>query len=141
MRLWSLHPGYLDAKGLTACWREGLLAKAVISKRTKGYRHHPQLERFRLHPRPVGAVNEYLSGLKDEASRRGYAFDARKIAPIHKGPKIPVTAGQARYELSHLKRKLWRRDRRRYLQLRKVRTPLLHPLFRMVRGGKESWER
>jgi hypothetical protein len=30
MRLWSLHPRYLDAKGLQAVWREGLLAKKVL---------------------------------------------------------------------------------------------------------------
>ncbi|WP_368086417.1 pyrimidine dimer DNA glycosylase/endonuclease V [Nitrosomonas sp. Nm34] len=26
MRLWSIHPKYLDAKGLLALWREGLQA-------------------------------------------------------------------------------------------------------------------
>ncbi|MFR6354685.1 pyrimidine dimer DNA glycosylase/endonuclease V, partial [Akkermansia sp.] len=27
MRLWSLHPSYLDSAGLVALWREGLLAR------------------------------------------------------------------------------------------------------------------
>lgn len=27
MRLWSLHPRYLDSKGLVALWCEALLAK------------------------------------------------------------------------------------------------------------------
>ena len=36
MRLWSLHPRYLDAKGLVALWREGLLAQAVLKGQTKG---------------------------------------------------------------------------------------------------------
>lgn len=31
MRLWSVHPGWLDAKGLVAAWREGLLARAVLA--------------------------------------------------------------------------------------------------------------
>jgi carboxyl-terminal processing protease len=31
MRLWSLHPKYLDAQGLVALWREALLAKAVAT--------------------------------------------------------------------------------------------------------------
>jgi len=31
MRLWSLHPRYLDAKGLVALWREGLLAQKVLA--------------------------------------------------------------------------------------------------------------
>ena len=30
MRLWSLHPCYLDPAGLVAVWREGLLARAVL---------------------------------------------------------------------------------------------------------------
>ncbi|HEU5178767.1 MAG TPA: pyrimidine dimer DNA glycosylase/endonuclease V, partial [Burkholderiales bacterium] len=30
MRLWSLHPKYLDARGLVALWREALLAQAVL---------------------------------------------------------------------------------------------------------------
>ena len=46
MRLWSLHPKYLDIKGLVACWREGLLARKVLLDQTKGYKNHPQLIRF-----------------------------------------------------------------------------------------------
>jgi hypothetical protein len=44
MRLWSLHPCHLDAKGLVALWREGLLAQKVQACETNGYRNHPQLE-------------------------------------------------------------------------------------------------
>ena len=47
MRIWSLHPQYLDRQGLTAAWREGLLAQKVLTGTTKGYRNHPQLRRFR----------------------------------------------------------------------------------------------
>lgn len=141
MRLWSIHPKYLDAKGLVACWRESLLAKAVLSGKTKGYRHHPQLERFRSHPSPVGAINEYLNALLKEALSRGYAFDRKKVVRIRSARKITVTSGQAAYELSHLKKKLQKRDRRKYLSLRSTRIPELHPLFRMVEGKIEAWER
>jgi hypothetical protein len=48
MRIWSIHPKYLDIKGLVALWREALLAKHVLEGRTKGYRNHPQLDRFKL---------------------------------------------------------------------------------------------
>ena len=139
--MWSLHPSYLDARGLVACWRESLLAKAVLSGQARGYRHHPQLERFRLHPQPLRAINQYLSGIYEEASHRAYVFDGTKIGPKRAARRIPVTSGQARYELLHLKRKLWKRDRRRYLLLQDVSTPALHPMFRMVPGGKASWER
>ena len=47
MRLWSLHPKYLDPQGLVALWREALLAQAVLRGNTRGYLNHPQLLRFR----------------------------------------------------------------------------------------------
>jgi len=47
VRIWSLHPKYLDRQGLTACWREALLAQAVLNGATRGYTRHPQLVRFR----------------------------------------------------------------------------------------------
>ncbi len=141
MRLWSLHPQYLDARGLTACWREALLAKTVLAGRTRGYRRHPQLQRFRAHRFPVQAVNGYLNGLYEEACRRGYSFDRRKVGKSVAGLRIPVTSGQAWYELSHLKQKLRQRDRQAYRRLQSVTKPRLHPLFRKVAGGVESWER
>jgi len=38
MRLWTLHPRYLDPKGLVTAWREALLAQKVLSGATRGYR-------------------------------------------------------------------------------------------------------
>lgn len=63
VRIWSLHPAQLDRQGLLACWRETLLAQAVLLGRTRGYTRHPQLERFRALPDPVGAVGRYLVDL------------------------------------------------------------------------------
>src|SRR5579862_5032823 len=79
MRLWTLHPKYLDAKGLVALWREALLAQKVLRGKTKGYRHHPQLARFKAHENPVVALAAYLREVHKEAKRRGYAFDGSKI--------------------------------------------------------------
>ncbi len=141
MRLWSLHPGYLDAKGLVACWREALLAKAVLSRKTKGYRHHPQLKRFRSHPSPIAAINLYLNALYKEAVSRNYSFDRRKIGRIQSMRKIPVPSGQALYEMEHLKKKLQKRDQKKYRSLCKIKIPSLHPLFKMVEGEIEHWER
>jgi hypothetical protein len=142
MRLWSLHPKHLDAKGLVALWREGLLARAVLLGRTRGYRQHPQLERFRRRSSPVAALDAYLGSVLEEAARRGYAFDAGKLGR-RRGPaprRHPVTVGQLAYEWEHLLAKLRRRDRRRWLALRTAE-PEPHPSFRVVRGGVESWER
>ena len=112
MRIWSLHPAHLDRAGLVACWRESLLAQAVLAGRTRGYRHHPQLERFRAAESPTAAVGAYLWGLHHEAAGRGYRFDSSRIdAPEDgcTGISLPVTDGQMRLERRHLEAKLARR--------------------------------
>jgi hypothetical protein len=106
MRLWSLHPRYLDARGLVALWREALLAQKVLHGDTRGYRKHPQLTRFKQQPDPQAAIAAYLREVQREAERRGYHFDAGKIAPHAPAKIIPVTAGQLAYELTHLTAKL-----------------------------------
>jgi hypothetical protein len=141
MRLWSLHPGYLDAKGLVACWREGLLARKVLQGGTKGYQHHPQLERFRESVDPVELIDAYLIAVYEEAHKRGYKFERGKIGLGNSDRKIAVTDGQLRYEVSHLKKKLGKRDRERYAEIVNLRDPEPHPLFHVVSGGIETWER
>ena len=101
MRLWSLHPKYLDPQGLVALWREGLLARAVLRGETKGYRHHPQLARFASHASPRSAINAYLRAVYEEAVERGYEFDRRKIGPSRSVAQIAVPRGQLLYEWQH----------------------------------------
>ena len=141
MRLWSLHPKYLDAKGLVAVWREGLLALAVLSGKTRGYRNHPQLERFRQQEQPVKAIRAYLAAIHAEAASRGYHFDARKIRGARSLRVLPVTEGQLLYELEHLKRKLRERDKKKLSELAKIRMPDPHPVFHRVAGSREAWEK
>jgi hypothetical protein len=141
MRLWTIHPMYLDAKGLTALWREGLLARAVLRGQTKGYRHHPQLTRFRSHASPLALINTYLAAVAVEADQRGYAFDRRKIGPGRRGVVLSATQGQLTYEWRHLLRKLRARSPVRYAQWRREAHPKPHPLFRIVPGNVASWER
>lgn len=145
MRLWSLHPRHLDRQGLTGGWREALLAQAVLAGRTRGYRSHPQLERFRAHPDPERAIGAFLSGLADEATARGYRFDRTRIDhPPRAGSepsRIKVTDGQVAHEWTHLLTKLERRSPERWERDRRLDAPDLHPLFDVVPGGIESWER
>ena len=141
MRLWTLHPRYLDAAGLVALWREGLLARAVLRGRTSGYRHHPQLERFRSHPAPCTAINRYLSAVLAEAAVRGYAFNGRSIGAARGRIIITVSKGQLTHEWQHLLRKLRQRSPALYRRWREERSPKAHPLFRIVAGGVASWER
>ena len=141
MRLWSLHPRYLDAKGLVAVWREGLLARKVLQGRTKGYKHHPQLIRFREQPDVIGAIDRYLAAIADEAASRGYRFDRRKIGGKFSRTLMAVTEGQLRYELRHLKAKLRLRDRARFAALRRLARPEPHPSFKRVPGPLARWEK
>jgi hypothetical protein len=141
VRLWTLHPKYLDARGLVALWREALLARAVLSGRTRGYRHHPQLERFRAHGRPLGAINAYLRIVLIEARTRGYHFDSRKVGPAGRGIALRATRGQLACEWQHLLRKLRARSPELHRLHRRLRRLDRHPLFRIVAGPVESWER
>jgi len=141
VRLWTLHPRYLDAKGLVALWREGLLARAVLKGATKGYRHHPQLERFRSHASPLAAINSYLGTVATEAEKRGYSFDRRKIGPRRRGITLNATHGQLAYEWKLLLRKLRARSPGLYARWRSDAHPEPHPLFEIARGGVQSWER
>jgi hypothetical protein len=138
MRLWSLHPSLLDPKGLVALWREGPLAQKVLRGKTRGYRSHPQLHRFRQSGQPVAAISAYLRAVHDEAARRGYAFDPSKIAGGRRRMSLTVTRGQLAFEYQHLKEKLRRRDPERFRRIGRV-TP--HPLFVVVTGDIEPWER
>jgi len=141
MRLWSLHPRYLDAKGLTALWREGLLARKVLKNETRGYRDHPQLARFRVQEDSVAAIDFYLRAVYEESLRRGYHYDQSKIGVGHPVSLIPLPDGQLRYELDHLKEKLRRRDPQRYEMLLPLHDATPHPLFRVVPGGIAAWEK
>lgn len=141
MRLWTLHPKYLDRQGLTALWREGLLAQAVLRGRTRGYRAHPQLDRFRASRRPIGLIAAYLHAVWREACRRGYHYDRRRISGRPAPGRIPVSRGQVEWEWDHLRRKLHARSPRDLERWGNVRTPQLHPVFRAVPGGPAPWER
>jgi len=156
MRLWSLHPRHLDRQGLTGCWRETLLAQAVLAGRTRGYRSHPQLERFRAQAEPLLAIGEYLEVLAEEASTRGYRFDRSRIdrrparvdeeapdgaATDGEVPRIPVTSGQLDLEWRHLLHKLEERSADRWERAHALEGPTAHPLFEVVAGPVESWER
>ena len=141
MRLWTLHPKYLDRAGLLALWREALLAQAVLKGETRGYRNHPQLIRFRNHPRPRAAIRVYLTGILGEAQRRGYHFNPAKIGPCSDVQAIPATRGQLLCERDHLLGKLIVRDPAAWRLLMAADELESHPLFIVCAGEVETWER
>lgn len=140
MRIWSIHPKHLDTKGLIALWRETLLAKHVLEGKTKGYRNHPQLDRFKLMANPQNAINQYLSFIFEEATIRGYRFDRSKINWVYTPSIMLVTRGQIDYEIAHLLKKLETRDASRFEELMKRKEFDPHPMFKVIEGGIEKWE-
>lgn len=141
MRLWTVHPKYLDSRGLVSAWREALLARAVLRGQTRGYRHHPQLLRFLASPSPRSAINAYLAALVSEAQTRGYAFDRSKLGPVRRALRLSCTNGQLDYEWRHLLNKLHARSPAVYARWQNLSQPDPHPLFRIRAGGVEPWER
>jgi hypothetical protein len=140
MRIWSLHPEYLDVKGLVALWRETLLAKHVLEGKTKGYRHHPQLNRFRAATRPIDCLNQYLTVVYEEAEKRGYHFDKSKINPDFRQSRLTVTKGQIEFEKNHLLNKLKTRDIDKFNRLVSHENFSCNPLFYLIEGNVEDWE-
>jgi hypothetical protein len=145
MRLWSLHPKYLDAKGLVALWREALLAQAVLRGETRGYTNHPQLQRFRAqtqpHVQPLSAIAEYLTAVHAEALSRGYNFGYSKIGAIQTPTPMQVTSGQMEYERQHLLAKFAVRSPPLYQQYQLIAAFEPHPMFMVLAGEVEEWER
>jgi len=144
MRLWSIHPKYLDKKGLVALWREGLLAKKVLKGKTKGYKNHPQLQRFKEFKHPLLAINSYLYFVWREAKKRGYNFRKGKISSEKKFlGKIPVTKRQIDFEFSHLWKKLEKRDREKLgeIKIEEKNFPQVNPVFYIIEGGAEEGEK
>ena len=150
MRLWSIHPMYLDQKGLVACWCESLLAKKVLEGNTKGYKNHPQLNRFKENNH-LSNINLYLSIIHSESINRGYKFDSKKIdvdkikLDILQSSelKISVTRGQLVYEFQHILKKTSDRDLKWYDTLQLIKQPIeCNPIFQIKESAAiESWEK
>ena len=142
MRLWSIHPKYLDTKGLVAVWREGLLAKKVLEGKTKGYKNHPQLIRFIDSEIALETINQYLYGIYEESTIRKYNFDKSKLYKINsKRVELTVNIKQIEYEFELLKSKLKKRDLIKYNEISNTPVIELHPIFIRITGDIENWEK
>ncbi len=143
MRLWSVHPKYLDSQGLVALWREALLAKNVLLGLTKGYKNHPQLLRFIKSSSPEDYINKYLETIYIESIKRNYCFNKDKIDNFKEIKNIPVCSGQIDYEIIHLQKKLFIRNPVKYYENIKLLDSVTecNPLFYIINGNIESWER
>lgn len=136
-----MHPRYFDRQALTACWREGLLAQAVITEPGRGYSHHPQLLRFQQTDDPRAAIGDYLGAIVDEADARGYRFDRGKIRTIGAEARLTVNDAQLAYEWTHLLTKLQLRSPDVWERWRSIPSPDPHPSFIVIDGPIAEWER
>src|SRR5262249_36546318 len=141
MRIWSIHPRYLDSKGLIAVWRETLLAKKVLENKTRGYKNHPQLHRFKEAKQSLDCISQYLAEIYQETLRRNYSFDKKKFKRHFTVSSLTVTEGQLDFEINHLKAKLKKRDPMKWREMRVTTQIEPHPLFRVVPGNIEPWEK
>ena len=142
MRIWSIHPKYLDWMGLGAQWREALLAQKVLLGETKGWRNHPQMNRFRDHPEPLKAIGFYLVEIYYESQRRDYNYNYSKVLdPTDSIEKIPINQGQIEYEYKILMERLETRSPKKHKENLKTGTLIPHPLFTTRMGPPESWEK
>lgn len=147
MRLWSIHPEYLDTFGLVALWREGLLAQKVLIGQTKGYKNHPQLIRFKRQENPILYIGFYLYEIWKESQKRGYNFNQDKILIkpdknfLINFKEIKVSTEQLKFELKHLKNKINKRSPKDLERLKETEKISPHPLFIEYIGKIEDWER
>ena len=140
MRIWSVHPKYLDAKGLVALWRETLLAKHVLQESTRGYKNHPQLLRFKKNKDPIDSINQYLAFVYEESVKRNYTFNRAKVDWSFRPTTILLHSDQLMYERTHLLGKLKIRDNMAFNRLYQTENPEPHPLFKIADGPIEEWE-
>jgi len=87
------------------------------------------------------AIADYLAGVWAESERRGFNFDHRKIGSRRGAGRLTVTRGQLDYESELLCRKLKKRLREKCPELSSLGQVRPHPLFIVVDGEVEEWER
>ena len=164
VRVWTIHPKYLDPKGIQAVWRDTLLLQELMVNPSKtGYITHPQYKRrirkfyrkynnliifhFLIFDRwfhfttPIDDVGYYLRHVYFESQKRNHNFVRGKILrDIDNVTKHTVTFDQLQYELEHLKRKCITRDPQHYERIESLKLPYPHPLFSPILGEVEAWE-
>lgn len=140
MRLWTLHPHYLDLAGLRALWQNGILAQKNIFAQKGGVELHPQLLRFQKTETPEKAIGTYLLYISEEAEHRGVHFDIKKILVPCRDIVLDETVGQIQYEWWHFLTQLKDRAPTKYEKLQLIQKPDAHPMFRIIPGNVKHWE-
>jgi hypothetical protein len=77
----------------------------------------------------------------ENSVKRGFNFNKNKINPDFVPTRLPVTDKQIKFELKHLLSKLETRDPEQFQKLSRKRKITVHPLFRIIDGEIEPWEK
>lgn len=146
MRIWSIHPKYLDTKRLTAQWREALLCKSILEGKTKSYTKHPQYLKLLKLKNPYQFINFFLLTIWEESQKRGYKYDKSKInldeVKIFDNVYLDVTIEQLKYEFCHMLQKM-NNDDPQYLKniiFLKKEGIISNPLFNSIDGNIMNFE-
>lgn len=148
MRIWSFHPKYLDKQGLSRAINEGIAGNKALRKTGEGYppswEKHSQLERFKTTAIPGIYSQLYLDRLfmikynswMLETNQEPFFDDIENPYP-----KLKVTIGQLKYEWQRYLKKISKRSPKLYEELKSIELPEPHPLFNIIDGDVESWEK
>jgi hypothetical protein len=114
--------------------------------KTKGWKNHPQLIRFKNHNAPIHAIGFYLFIIYNEGCKRGYSYNKSKMFKIvEKVSMINISKEQLAYEFEILKNRVRGRDHTKFLELlefgKKESYPKPHPLFHVIDGKVALWEK
>ena len=71
----------------------------------------------------------------------GERLTLKKAGRNFKATLMTVSLGQIEYEWQHLLKKLENRDMNKFLEIKEEKTIIAHPLFQIVEGEIESWEK
>lgn len=156
MRLWSFHPSYLDNIGLARLYNEGIGGIRAIRGEQKMHLNHPQLTRFKVccdnHTYII--LSAYLRVVHNELELRGMVNDGKfkhdlLLNYLFQNTKdlfnITVNSSQINGEIVHFINKT-KTQKGRYIndnlkQAIAAKNILPHPLFTVVPGPVESWEK
>ncbi len=122
-----------------------MLAQKILMGVKKGesarYLNHPQMERFKKHKNPLGALATYLFYVWKEDVWGAYGFDKDRIKGVLIEERMEVTSGQLEYEFKHLKKKLKIRDAEKYKELLTIKEIEANPFLVVKKGPVASWEK
>ena len=142
MRLWSLHPRYLDPKGLVALWREALARPGRAPGAIPGdIATIPSCSDSARSPLRVAASPSTFGPCTRNRSSEATASTGARLCTGGTVARVDVTRGQLDFEWRHLLAKLEKRNPPVLEALQNTGDPAPHPLFRVVPGAIEEWER